>query len=85
VTAGTLSSELYAYLIDAVYAHPADVRRRSRWVMSTEWLLECRKMTDGRGRTLWEPSISVSGPELLLGYAIEVREDGGAPHLEEVA
>jgi HK97 family phage major capsid protein len=80
-----LSAELRAYLVDALYAHPAEFRRNAHWVMNPEWFSECRRMTDTDGRPLWEPSMEClypEGPLMLLGKLIEVREDGGAPHLE---
>jgi HK97 family phage major capsid protein len=83
---GDLSAELRAYLIDALYAHPAQFRRDARWAMSAEWWDECRRMTGADGRPLWEPALQClypDGPLLLLGKLVEVRDGAGAPHLEK--
>jgi HK97 family phage major capsid protein len=80
-----LSAELRAYLIDALYVHPAEFRRNAHWVMSAEWYDECTHMTGPDGRPLWDPPMQrlyPDGPLLLLGKPLEIREDGGAPHLE---
>lgn len=73
-----LSEDLQRCLFEALeHATPGD-----HWVMSPEWLAEVRKLADATGRPLWVPSFSLSAPEHLLGYMIEVRKDGGVPHLE---
>jgi hypothetical protein len=80
-----LSAELRTYLYDALSAHSVEFQRDAHWVMSAEWFDECRRMTDSDGRPLWEPSMQrlyPEGPLLLFGILIEVRADGGAPHLE---
>jgi hypothetical protein len=55
-----------------------EMRRRSRWIMSPDWLDDIRALDDG-GNFWWEPS---EGPALLLGLPVEMRRQGGAPHLE---
>jgi hypothetical protein len=57
---------------------PPETRCRSRWVMSGDWLDDVRSLDYGDG-LWWEPP---GGPALLLGLPIEIREHGGAPHLE---
>ena len=81
-TRAGFDAEFRTYLIDALYAVPAPERLGSHWVMNAEWLTELRGLLGPDGRPLWEPSASLSGPDILLGLPIEVREDGGAPHLE---
>jgi HK97 family phage major capsid protein len=79
-----LSEELYRSLIDSLYAVPPEQRRLPgmRWVMNDEWWHEVRRMSDSSGRPLFEPALLVGGPDLLLGKPVEVRPDGGVPHLE---
>ena len=52
--------------------------------MSLEWLNEVRRLDDSAGRLVWHPR-PVSAPLLLLGIPVEVREDGGVPHLESAS
>lgn len=54
-------------------------RRHARWVMNSEWYTECLGMRDSGGRRLWAPE---PPRELLFGLPVEVRDDGGVPHLE---
>ena len=79
-----LSGELFHYLLDALYCVPAPERRQSSWVMTAEWFDDVRKINGPDHKPLWEPSFMVTGPELLLGLPIVIREDGGAPHLEQL-
>jgi hypothetical protein len=46
--------------------------------MSPDWLDDVRALDDG-GNFWWEPP---GGPMLLLGLPVEMRHQGGAPHLE---
>ena len=68
--------------MEAVYEHEPATRQGAHWVMNTEWLLECRKVTDSSGYPVFIPSFSLNGPQLILGFPVEVRKDGGVPHLE---
>lgn len=84
----TPQAELTEDVLRHVYITNASVspaeRRHSHWVMSLEWLNEVRRADlasqhgmywTGLGRDWVEP-------ERLLGLPIEVRDDGGVPHLE---
>ena len=74
--AGDLQEHVYR-----IYANTSELdRERSRWVMNLEWLGECRKMPDVAGNPFYRPQPGI--PEFLLGIPIEIRADGGAPHLE---
>jgi HK97 family phage major capsid protein len=76
--AGDLRQHIYQ-------AHADGPRRKSRWVMNLEWFKELRRLDDSQGRVLYHPGVTEPfSPENLLGIPIVVREDGGAPHLEEV-
>jgi len=79
----TLGAELRDYLIGALYDKGTG-RQDSRWVMNSDWFSEVRKLTDQTGAALWLPAISVTDPDILLGLPVEIRADGGAPHLEAV-
>ena len=63
---------------------PAAERRRSRWVMSQEWLNEVRQADLASQRGMYWTGLGRdrAAPEMLLGLPVEVREDGGVPHLE---
>ena len=72
-----LGPDLYRHLVDELYDVPPAQRYRARWVMNGEWHDEVRHMADAMGKPLWRPDLPC-----LLGLPVEVREDGGVPHLE---
>ena len=78
-----LDGDLRAYLYRVCLETPHD-ELSFHWVMSLEWLSEIRRMEGGHGHPLHELGARVSAPEYLLGMPIEVRDDGGAPHLEHI-
>jgi hypothetical protein len=74
----SLSDDLYRHMIDSMYAvHPRE-RMQSHWVMTMDWLSECRKLAISIG----ERPPPVGCPDVLLGLPVEVREGSGPPHLE---
>jgi hypothetical protein len=73
--ASELARDLHANLVGQLHAVPPATRARSRWVMNLEWLNECRRLS-------WEASpVQLTEPETMLGLPVQVREDGGFPHL----
>lgn len=75
----TPEEELTRALRDYLYEmHSYGPRKGSHWVMSLEWLKEVHKLDDRRP---WDFPLP-GAPETILGIPIEVREDGGPPHLE---
>jgi hypothetical protein len=78
--ADTLDGDLRRFLLEEMYRHPPAARRGAHWVMNGEWALECRKLAGAPLALL--PSMTPDGPEVLFGFPIEVRGDGGTPHLE---
>lgn len=57
---------------------------KSRWVMSLEWFRECQQLDAAPPGRLWFPPLPADGPVTLLGLPVEIREDGGVPHLESL-
>jgi HK97 family phage major capsid protein/HK97 family phage prohead protease len=57
-------------LVDLVYGLPAAYRRRGAWMMNAKTLGEVRKLKDGDGRFLWQPSFQMGEPERMLGYPV---------------
>jgi HK97 family phage major capsid protein len=73
-----LTDDLRRYLYETYASGP---RGNSRWVMSQEWMNECRRVDLAAGSTFWHASAATRA-EYLLGIPVEVREDAGAPRLE---
>lgn len=67
-----LTRDLYANLVDQLYAVPPARRARSCWIMNHEWWNECAKIGDWRG-----PGDATT----MLGLPFFVAENGGFPHL----
>ncbi|MFK8250654.1 phage major capsid protein [Ancylobacter terrae] len=57
-------------LISLMYALPAMYRARGSWLMSGPTLATVRKLKDGQGNFLWQPSYQAGQPETLLGKPI---------------
>lgn len=51
----------------AVYALKAPHRRSASWVFHRDGVLQIAQFTDGEGRYMWQPSISLGEPDQLLG------------------
>jgi len=64
-------------LIKLVYAVKPQYRQNGSWLVSPEVLEAVRKLKDGHGSYLWQPSLGVGQPSMLLGYP--VFEDANLP------
>jgi hypothetical protein len=75
-----LTEALRSHLYQERASGPRGVE--SCWVMSFEWFKECRQLETESYGPLWDPSLAATGPVTLLGIPVEIRKDGGVPHLE---
>jgi HK97 family phage major capsid protein/HK97 family phage prohead protease len=57
-------------LITLMYAMPATYRNRGTWVMNGTTLATIRKLKDGAGNYLWQPSYREGQPETILGRPV---------------
>ncbi|MEQ8868371.1 MAG: phage major capsid protein, partial [Roseovarius sp.] len=57
-------------LIELMYALPAMYRNAGTWMMNGTTLGVIRKLTDGDGNFLWQPSFQAGQPETLLGRPV---------------
>ncbi|WP_159990821.1 phage major capsid protein [Pelistega ratti] len=57
-------------LIDLVYALPATYASNAGFVMNRNTLATLRKLKDGQGNYLWQPSLVAGQPSTLLGYKV---------------
>ncbi|NPD14472.1 phage major capsid protein [Xinfangfangia sp. D13-10-4-6] len=65
--AGTVTADA---LITLLYAMPATYRNAGTWAMNGTTLGILRKLKDGQGNFLWQPSYQVGQPETLLGRPV---------------
>lgn len=71
-----LGRDLRDHLIGELTGMPFPARRDACWVMNAEWWDEVEAMARAMGE------MPPSWPRTLLGKPVDVREDGGVPHLE---
>lgn len=57
-------------LITLMYALPAVYRNRGTWAMNGTTLATVRKLKDGQGNYLWQPSYQAGQPETILGRPV---------------
>jgi HK97 family phage major capsid protein len=57
-------------LIDLMYDLPAAYRNNGSWVMSGTTLAAVRKLKDGNGNFLWQPSFQAGQPATVLGRPV---------------
>jgi len=61
-------------LIDLQYSLNSRYRANATWVMNSNTAGAVRKMKDSTGQYLWQPSLQVGQPNILLGYPVETWE-----------
>ena len=57
-------------LIGLMYALPSVYRNRGVWVLNGASLATIRKLKDGQGNFLWQPSFQAGQPETILGRPV---------------
>ena len=64
-----------AKYLDMVYSLKAGYRQGANWVASKAMVGELRKVVDGGGQYLWQPSLQAGTPGTFLGYGVVEAED----------
>lgn len=62
-------------LLDVVYALKAGYRRNATWLANKSTLAVVRKFKDVDGNYIWQPSMQLGQPNILMGYAVREMED----------
>lgn len=57
-------------LLSLFYALKEAYQANATWVMQRATVLAVRKLKDGFGRYLWEPSLTVGAPDMLVGRPV---------------
>ena len=68
VTAAANNQVTADELINLVYALKAPYRRNAKFLMNDATISQIRKLKDGNGVYLWQPSLQAGEPDKLLGY-----------------
>jgi HK97 family phage major capsid protein len=64
-------------IIDLAYKLKAGYRSGSKWAMNSNTQGAVRKLKDTTGQYLWQPSLQLGQPDMLLGYPMFTWEDLG--------
>ncbi|MFE5090606.1 MULTISPECIES: phage major capsid protein [Streptomyces] len=75
--AGQVTSVTYDDLVDLQHSVDPAYRAGAQWAMSDSALKVIRKLKDGNGRPLWEPSVQAGTASSLLGSPVLI--DNGIP------
>jgi len=62
-------------LIDLAYALKVEYRPNARWLMNRKTAGEVRKLKDGDGNYLWQPSAMAGEPDRLMGFPVTLCEE----------
>ncbi len=57
-------------VISLIYSLKAPYRKSAKFLMNDETVSALRKLKDGNGAYLWQPSVQAGQPDKLLGYEI---------------
>ena len=68
VTAAATNAITADELINLVYSLKAPYRRNAKFLMNDATISQIRKLKDGNGVYLWQPSLQAGEPDKLLGY-----------------
>lgn len=82
VTGGTgvAGVPTYENLVDLVYSVGSPYRRRgASFQMNASTVAAVRKIKDGNGSYIWQPSFQAGQPDTLLGYVVHENPDMVAP------
>ena len=70
VTAAANNAVTADEIINLVYALKAPYRRNAKFLMNDATISQIRKLKDGNGVYLWQPSLQAGEPDRLLGYEL---------------
>lgn len=78
--AGAGGAVTYDNLIDLVDSiDPSYINENSRFMLNQTTRKSIRKLKDGQQRPLWEPSLQVGAPDVLLGYPVALNNYMASP------
>lgn len=70
ITAAGATTVTADEVISLIYALKAPYRKNAKFLMNDSTVAALRKLKDGNGQYLWQPSIMAGQPDKLLGYDI---------------
>ena len=71
VTAASATAVTADELMDLYYALKSPYRKKSVWVLNDSTIKAIRKLKDGNGQYLWQPSLVAGTPDTILGRPVK--------------
>lgn len=70
VTAASATDITADEIINLVYSLKRPYRKNAKFLLNDSTIATLRKLKDGNGQYLWQPSLTVGEPDRLLGYEV---------------
>lgn len=70
ITAASATAVTVDELIALIYSLKAPYRKNAKFLMNEGTVAQLRKLKDGNGAYLWQPSVQAGQPDRLLGYEL---------------
>ena len=70
VTAASTTAITADEVINLIYALKRPYRKNAKFIVNDQTLAVLRKLKDGNGAYMWQPSLQIGEPDRLLGYPI---------------
>ena len=70
VTAASTTAITSDEVINLIYALKRPYRKNAKFIVNDQTLSVLRKLKDGNGAYMWQPSLQIGEPDSLLGYPI---------------
>ena len=70
VTAASATAITADEVIDLFYSLKAPYRKRAVWILNDSSVKAIRKLKDGNGQCLWQPSLTAGTPDTILGRPV---------------
>lgn len=74
-TTGQTTTVIYDDLFDLKYSVNRAYRPGAKWMMNDLSVAIVSKIKDSQGRPIWEPSVQVGAPDMLLGHEVVTNDD----------
>ena len=58
-------------IIDLFYSLNAPYRKNAVWLLNDSTVKAVRKLKDGQGQYLWQPSLTAGAPDMILGRPVQ--------------
>ena len=75
---GQTATVIYDDIVDLVYSVDKAYRQNAKFMMNDSTVKAIRKLKDGNGLPLWQPTLQAGEPDSLIGYPVVINNDVAA-------